>query len=107
MSTPHLTDPAPTQEPRLRKDRVRLLYLLSKRDDVSFEDFQRYWLDHAPVFLSCSEVVKTNLLGYEQQHVNRESKEIFEKMGMKMAKYDGIAILEALRLHHSNQLFRF
>ncbi|THU81876.1 hypothetical protein K435DRAFT_972186 [Dendrothele bispora CBS 962.96] len=91
MSTPETADSHPV--PTLRKDRVRILFLICKREDISYEDFQRYWLEHASVFIS--EAVKSNLCKYEQQHVSQESKITFEKMGMKMAQYDGIAVMEA------------
>ncbi len=52
--------------PSLRSDRVRLAVLMSPKPGLSFEEFDRYWLDvHADVFTSIA-IVKRNLLKYEQ-----------------------------------------
>lgn len=52
--------------PTLRPDRVRLAVLMAPKHGLSFEEFDRYWLDvHAKVFSSIS-IVKRNLLKYEQ-----------------------------------------
>ena len=57
------TDPS---TPSLRPDRVRLAVLMAPKPGLSFEEFDRYWLDvHAKVFSSIA-IVKRNLLKYEQ-----------------------------------------
>ena len=50
----------------LRTDRVRFVALLYPKEGVSFEEFDRYWTeDHSKVFMSI-DIVKQNLLKYEQ-----------------------------------------
>ena len=52
--------------PTLRQDRVRLAVLMAPKPGLSFEEFDRYWLDvHAKVFSSIA-IAKRNLLKYEQ-----------------------------------------
>lgn len=49
-----------------RTDRVRLVVLLRKREDITKEAFSRYWSgSHAELFQSLN-VVKQNVLKYEQ-----------------------------------------
>ncbi len=50
----------------ISKDRVRVVLLLHKRDDISKEEFQRYWNEEHADVLSDLSVVKKNLLKYEQ-----------------------------------------
>lgn len=60
------TPSAPSATPSLRTDRVRLAVLMAPKPGLSFEEFDRYWLDvHAKVFSSI-EIAKRNLLKYEQ-----------------------------------------
>ena len=55
-----------TSKPALRTDRVRLAVLMAPKPGLSFEEFDRYWLDvHAEVFSSIA-IAKRNLLKYEQ-----------------------------------------
>ena len=52
--------------PSFRTDRVRLAVLMAPKPGLSFEEFDRYWLDvHANVFASIA-IAKRNLLKYEQ-----------------------------------------
>ena len=52
--------------PEYRTDRVRLAILVYRKPGMSLQDFQDYWRkEHAKVF-SGIEVVKKNLLKYEQ-----------------------------------------
>ena len=54
---PNLTmsDDKPSPNPgshSLRKDRVRLIYLLRRRKDITHEEFADYWLNvHSKVFI--------------------------------------------------------
>ena len=42
----------PDSKPTLRKDRVRLIYLLKRRKDMTHEEFANYWLNvHSKVFI--------------------------------------------------------
>lgn len=79
----------------LRKDRVRVLALLRKREDISQDEFHRYWIGvHLKVFTSIA-VVKKDLTKYEQLHKNHEFCEAVEKMGFSIPQWDGIALFEA------------
>lgn len=94
----------------LRKDRVRVLALLRKREDISQDEFHRYWIEvHLKVFTSIA-VVKKDLTKYEQVskfdfviseanhhklHKNHEFCEAVEKMGFSIPQWDGIALFEA------------
>lgn len=50
----------------VRSDRVRMVALMYPKDGLSFEEFDKYWLnEHSKVFTSI-DIVKTNLLKYEQ-----------------------------------------
>lgn len=50
----------------LRTDRVRMVALLYPKEGLSFEEFDRYWLnEHSKVFTSI-DIVKKNFLKYEQ-----------------------------------------
>lgn len=52
--------------PSLRTDRVRLAVLMAPKPGLSFEEFDRYWLDvHGNIFSSIA-IAKRNLLKYEQ-----------------------------------------
>lgn len=56
--------------PSFRTDRVRLVVLMAPKPGLSFEEFDRYWLDvHAKVFSSIA-IAKRNLLKYEQVSVS-------------------------------------
>lgn len=59
----------PSATPSLRTDRVRLAVLMAPKPGLSFEEFDRYWLDvHAKVFSSIA-IAQRNLLKYEQVSV--------------------------------------
>ncbi|KAL0569240.1 hypothetical protein V5O48_012727 [Marasmius crinis-equi] len=85
-----MTEPKPT----LRKDRAKLLFFLQKKEDLSYEEFSRYWIeDHAPIFLGL-DIVKKNILFYEQLHVNQEVKKQMQSVGAPVADYDGVVVFE-------------
>lgn len=50
----------------LRTDRVRLVVMFKKKDTITREEFDRYWVEeHAKLFSSLA-IVKSNVLKYEQ-----------------------------------------
>ena len=66
ISPLRMTSKNDSSAPSLRSDRVRLAVLMAPKPGLSFEEFDRYWLDvHAKVFSSIA-IVKRNLLKYEQ-----------------------------------------
>ena len=64
--------------PSFRKDRVRLAVLMAPKPGLSFEEFDRYWLNvHANVFSSIA-IVKRNLLKYEQVRYPKDHSDTLE-----------------------------
>ncbi|KAL1732352.1 hypothetical protein EV714DRAFT_235538 [Schizophyllum commune] len=89
--------PSPTLDSHsLRKDRVRLVYLLKRRKDMTHEEFTNCWLnDHSKVFVN-SRVAHQYTLRYEQIHVSPATLKAWsEKYGIPARTYDGVALLEA------------
>ncbi|KAK7051502.1 hypothetical protein VNI00_004476 [Paramarasmius palmivorus] len=81
--------------PALRKDRVRMLIFVKRKDGLSFEEWSKYWLEtHGPIFTS-TEVAKQNIMRYEQLHVNQVAKQRLEAAGFKVPDFDGVVVLEA------------
>jgi hypothetical protein len=50
----------------LRKDPVRVVGFIKKRDDLSHEEFYRYWIEEHSKLFSSITIVKKNLVKYEQ-----------------------------------------
>ena len=62
----NLSAPHHDKVPPIRRDRVRLTVLLVRKQGMSIEEFQKYWREtHAALFTSL-DVVKRNLVKYEQ-----------------------------------------
>ncbi|KAL1668166.1 hypothetical protein GGF50DRAFT_111581 [Schizophyllum commune] len=80
----------------LRKDRVRLIYLLKRRKDMTHEEFSKYWLNvHSKVFIG-SRVAHQYTLRYDQMHVSPATMKAWsDKYGIPATTYDGVALLEA------------
>ncbi|KAF9257046.1 hypothetical protein L218DRAFT_991200 [Marasmius fiardii PR-910] len=90
-----MPEPTTTTSPFL-KNRVRLLMFTQKKDDISFQEYSRYWShEHAQIFMDL-EIVKKNILKYEQLHVNQEWKaKLRENPSVNMPDFDGIVLFEA------------
>lgn len=66
MSNPPSAAAASTPVPEVRKDRYRVNSLLYKKEGMTDEEFFTYWREvHGPLFASL-EIVKKNLIKYEQ-----------------------------------------
>ncbi|KAL1697091.1 hypothetical protein GGG16DRAFT_42587 [Schizophyllum commune] len=80
----------------LRKDRVRLIYLVKRRKDMTHEEFANYWLNvHSKVIIG-SRVAHQYTLRYDQMHVSPVTMKAWsEKYGIPATTYDGVALLEA------------
>ncbi|KAF5344905.1 hypothetical protein D9758_011552 [Tetrapyrgos nigripes] len=90
--------------PTLRTDRVRMLGLIYKNPSISREEFDRYWLEHhSQLFLSL-DIVKKNLLKYEQLHINQQTKDL-QSLGAALIECDGVAIIEAESYEKLLELF--
>ncbi|KAI8994044.1 hypothetical protein BD414DRAFT_481225 [Trametes punicea] len=95
-------------KPALRTDRVRLAVLMAPKPGLSFEEFDRYWLDvHANVFSSIA-IAKRNLLKYEQFHLDRNYDDIVVAQTLAKSKspFRGIAIFEATSLDKIFEIFQ-
>ncbi|KAJ6591356.1 hypothetical protein B0H10DRAFT_2036612 [Mycena sp. CBHHK59/15] len=77
-----------------RKDRVRIMAFLKKRDGLANDEFAARWLDYAEIFREL-EIVKANILRYEQTYANDRFLEKFRAAGMKTAEFDAVAVLES------------
>ncbi|KAL1752200.1 EthD domain-containing protein [Schizophyllum commune] len=86
----------PDSKPALRKDRVRFIYLLKRRKDLTHEEFSKYWSNvHSRVFIG-SRVAHQYTLRYDQMHVSPATMKAWsDKYGIPAPTYDGIALLEA------------
>lgn len=61
-----------TPAPEARKDRYRVSSLLVKKNGMTDEEFFTYWRDvHGPLFAGL-EIVKKNLIKYEQVSIRPE-----------------------------------
>ncbi|KAI0326539.1 hypothetical protein GY45DRAFT_1258785 [Cubamyces sp. BRFM 1775] len=97
-----------TSKPAVRTDRVRLAVLMAPKPGLSFEEFDRYWLDvHAEVFSSIA-IVKRNLLKYEQFHLDPKYDDIIAAQSLAKSKtpFRGIAIFEATSLDKIFDIFQ-
>ncbi|KAJ7261845.1 hypothetical protein B0H12DRAFT_1013346 [Mycena haematopus] len=81
-----------------RTDRVRLAVLFKRKPTISKEEFVKYWAEtHGPLFSSL-DIVKKNILKYEQAHTNEAVLKQITKMNQLSGapnEWDGIAIFEA------------
>ncbi|KAJ7624329.1 hypothetical protein DFH06DRAFT_1230187 [Mycena polygramma] len=78
----------------IRTDRVRLVLLVKRKPGVSKEEFTRHWTEiHGPLFTGL-DIVKKNLLKYEQAHRNDKMSESLQAGGLPGAEWDGMAIFE-------------
>ncbi|KAF5365115.1 hypothetical protein D9758_011027 [Tetrapyrgos nigripes] len=59
------------------------------------EEFDRYWLEHhSQLFLSL-DIVKKNVLKYEQLHINQQTKALLQSLGVALIECDGVGLIEA------------
>lgn len=69
---------------------IKLVYCLTRREDVGLEEFYRYWLnDHGPLVKSVSEAI--GAIKYVQSHTKfPDLNELFLQSRGLEAPYDGI-----------------
>ncbi|KAJ7364156.1 EthD domain-containing protein [Mycena albidolilacea] len=78
-------------------DRVRVAMFVKRKATISKEQFHQYWAEtHAPLVSSLN-IVKANLLKYEQAHTNETMITHLTPMALPfpLSEWDGIAIFEA------------
>ncbi|KAJ7634693.1 hypothetical protein FB45DRAFT_1025623 [Roridomyces roridus] len=81
----------------IRTDRVRLAILLIRKPGTTVEEFRRHWAEvHGPLIGSI-EIVKKNILKYEQAYPNAELTAGLKAGGANVPslEWDGMAIFEA------------
>ncbi|KAI5825109.1 hypothetical protein K523DRAFT_251805 [Schizophyllum commune Tattone D] len=88
--------PDDNDTPSLRKDRVRLVYLVKRRKDLTHEEFSDYWLKvHSKIFAGSS-VAHQYMSRYEQMHPSVATQKIWqEKYGIRSTTFDGVGLFEA------------
>ncbi|THH15368.1 hypothetical protein EUX98_g9478 [Antrodiella citrinella] len=79
----------------LTKNHVRGAVLLHPKDGVSFEEFDKYWIEKHGDLFSSLPIVKKNLIKYEQFHFNADLNKELAKVGLYKSPYYGIANFEA------------
>ncbi|KAI5892746.1 uncharacterized protein SCHCODRAFT_02701622 [Schizophyllum commune H4-8] len=96
----------PDSKPTLRKDRVRLIYLLKRRKGMTHEEFSDYWLNvHSKIFTG-SRVAHQYTVRYDQMHLSPSAMKAWsEKYGFPAATYDGVVLLEADSFEDLQQVF--
>ncbi|TFK85354.1 hypothetical protein K466DRAFT_646909 [Polyporus arcularius HHB13444] len=108
MASETATTTTTTNPPSLRTDRARLVVLMAPKPGLSFEEFDRYWLDvHANIFSSIA-IVKRNLLKYEQFHLDPKYEGVIAASPLAKSKtpFRGIAIFEATSLDKIFEVFQ-
>lgn len=79
---------------QFRSDHVRLILFLKRKPGLSKEEFSHYWSDtHAPLFLSL-DIVKRNVIKYEQAHAHDKYIAAREALGVPSSDWDGLVILD-------------
>ncbi|KAL0566973.1 hypothetical protein V5O48_015021 [Marasmius crinis-equi] len=79
----------------IRNDRVKIIKLAKRRDDVSQEHFDYYRLnEHSKKELAYMKSKKEPLV-YEQLHINQDEKEKLKKAEVAILECDGVVLFEA------------
>lgn len=79
----------------LRTDRVRIIGSVKRKEGVSKEEFENFWINEHPKLFNSLEVVKRNVLKYEQAHANEVVSQALTESGLTVAPFDAMSIFEA------------
>lgn len=79
----------------LRTDRVRIIGSVKRKEGVSKEEFENFWINEHPKLFNSLEVVKRNILKYEQAHANEVVSQALTESGLTVAPFDAMSIFEA------------
>jgi len=79
----------------LRTDRARITVLFTKKADVSQEDFERFWTVEHPKLFSSLDIVKSNIVRYEQQIAATTAQANIAQSGAAAAPFHAAAVFEA------------
>ncbi|KAJ7624108.1 hypothetical protein DFH06DRAFT_1340144 [Mycena polygramma] len=79
----------------VRTDRVRLVLLVKRKPGLSKEEFSHHWVEvHGPLFPKL-DIVRKNILKYEQAHLNEKMQEYFRVGSLTAAEWDGMVTFES------------
>ncbi|KAI6101505.1 hypothetical protein EDD16DRAFT_1874742 [Pisolithus croceorrhizus] len=78
-----------------RSDRVRIIGSVKRKEGVSKEEFENFWINEHPKLFNSLEVVKRNILKYEQAHANEVVSKALTDSGLTVAPFDAMSIFEA------------
>ncbi|KAI6136053.1 hypothetical protein F5141DRAFT_5899 [Pisolithus sp. B1] len=78
-----------------RTDRVRIIGSVKRKEGVSKEEFESFWINEHPKLFNSLEVVKRNILKYEQAHANEVVSKALTDSGLAVAPFDAMSIFEA------------
>ncbi|KAK7441386.1 hypothetical protein VKT23_016634 [Stygiomarasmius scandens] len=84
--------------------RARLVAFFRKVPQVTYEELRRCWLHDVGSRFAGLEVVKANILLYEQCHVDRHILDKLVQGGYNVPKFDGFAVLEAESFDKLNEV---
>ncbi|KAJ7634692.1 hypothetical protein FB45DRAFT_909581 [Roridomyces roridus] len=81
----------------IRTDRVRLAILLIRKTGTTVEQFRRHWAESHGPLIGSIEIVKKNILKYEQAYPNEELMAALKAGGANVPglDWDGMVIFEA------------
>lgn len=80
----------------LRTDRVRIIGSVKRKEGVSKEEFENFWINEHPKLFNSLEVVKRrNILKYEQARANEVVSQALTESGLTVAPFDAMSIFEA------------
>ncbi|KAH7227137.1 uncharacterized protein BKA55DRAFT_626588 [Fusarium redolens] len=83
---------------------VRITFLLRKRDDITHEQFHKYWSEEHPKIWLSVPIVKEKLVKYSQFHV--DEKVDLSATGLPpVAPFDGAATMWAKSLEDLHAVF--
>ncbi|KAF7373863.1 Dimeric alpha+beta barrel [Mycena sanguinolenta] len=86
---------------------IKLTIFIKKRDDISFEEFSKYWREtHGKLFVSCGLAAKYTIK-YAQYHVLHDPEVVgkLKKAGFQTLEYDGIGEFWFESLEKMEELF--
>ncbi|KAF9225162.1 hypothetical protein BS17DRAFT_654546, partial [Gyrodon lividus] len=79
----------------LRTDRVRITVSFKRKEGVSKEDFETFWLNEHPKLFNSLDIAKSNILKYEQAHANEVVNQAIAEVGLTVSPFDAQATIEA------------
>ncbi|KAF9237073.1 hypothetical protein BU15DRAFT_49272 [Melanogaster broomeanus] len=79
----------------LRTDRVRITVSFKRKEGISKEEFENFWLNEYFKLFNSLDIVKSNILKYEQAHANEVINKAIAEVGLPVAPFDAQATIEA------------